>query len=64
MGVEWWLQTYCGMLRSCNPLIYLLMFFEKLVPLEEVAVFQLLLQQLVSLVKVLLLHVPYCSFAF
>lgn len=42
-------------------MIYLLVFLEKLVPLEEVLVLQLLLQQLVSLVKVLLLHVPYRS---
>lgn len=50
-----------GLRAKCNAMIYLLMFLEKLVPLEEVPVLQLLLQQLVSLVKVLLLHVPYCS---
>lgn len=43
--------------------IYLLVFLHKLVPLEEELVFQLLLQQLVSLVKILLLQVPNRGFA-
>lgn len=42
--------------------IYLLVFLHELVPLEEEQVFQLLLQQLVPLMKVLLLQVPNCRF--
>lgn len=45
--------------RRCSPTTYLLVLLEQLMPLEEVLVFQLLLQQLVSLLQVFLLHVPY-----
>lgn len=50
-------------LQGLGTLLHLLVFLEELVPLQEVAVFQLLLQQLVPLVQVPLLHVPYRSFS-
>ena len=39
------------------------MLLEELVSLEEVLVFELLLEQLVSLMKTLLLHVPDSGFS-
>lgn len=43
LKVRRWLHIYISE-RSCDHLIYLLVFLEELMPLEEVLVLQLLLQ--------------------